>query len=160
MKKRNWRILNVLVVAALLATGTKVAFVHAQERGVAAAEPAAMKALDEFMTAFNARDGEAWAATLNYPHVRIAGGEVRVWQTAADYIADRDFEAFAQRFNWHHSEWTKRDVIQASADKVHIAVTFTRYDAENKPNAVFQSLYIVTNKDGHWGTQARSSFAP
>ena len=29
----------------------------------------AMAALDEFMLTFNSRDMEAWAATLNYPHV-------------------------------------------------------------------------------------------
>ena len=34
----------------------------------------AMLALDGFMLAFNARDPEAWAETLNYPHVRFASG--------------------------------------------------------------------------------------
>ena len=39
------------------------------------------------MTAFNARDSEAWAATLNYPHLRIASGELKVWQTEEEFAA-------------------------------------------------------------------------
>ena len=125
-----------------------------------AAEAAAMKSLDEYMASFNARDAEAWSKTLNYPHVRIASGQVRVWQTPEEYVSDFDFAAFAERERWHHSTWGKREVIQSSADKVHIAVTFTRYDAENKPVSSYESLYVVTLQGGHWGTQARSSFAP
>ena len=45
---------------------------------VDAAIEQAMQALDEFMLAFNRRDPEAWAATLNYPHVRFASGNVTV----------------------------------------------------------------------------------
>ena len=38
------------------------------------AETAAMQCLDAFMAAWNARDVAAWAATFNYPSVRIANG--------------------------------------------------------------------------------------
>ena len=38
---------------------------------------AAMRVLDDWMTAFNARDMQTWAATLNYPHVRFASGKSR-----------------------------------------------------------------------------------
>ena len=41
----------------------------------------AIAKVEEYMTAFNARDPMAWAATLNYPHLRIASAEVRVWET-------------------------------------------------------------------------------
>ena len=34
--------------------------------------------LDDYMAAFNARDEEAWAAMLHYPHVRIASGKVLI----------------------------------------------------------------------------------
>ena len=43
----------------------------------------AMQALDAFMLAFNARDPEAWAASLNYPHVRFASGTVTVRNSAS-----------------------------------------------------------------------------
>lgn len=41
-------------------------------------EKIGMQALDDFLTTFNSGDPMAWAATLNYPHVRLAGGKVQV----------------------------------------------------------------------------------
>lgn len=123
-------------------------------------ETAAMNALDEFMEAFNARDPKAWAATLNYPHVRIASGSLRVWETEKEFAGYMDFDVFAARFGWDHSAWDSREIVQAGKDKVHIAVQFSRYNADNEKIATYDSLYIVTRVDGHWGTQARSSFAP
>ena len=102
----------------------------------------------------------AWAATLNYPHVRIAGSEVKVWPTAKEYIEEFDFKRFADQSGWHHSAWDAKNVVQSSADKVHVAVTFTRYKADGTKIETYDSLYVVTKLNGHWGTQARSSFAP
>ena len=51
-------------------------------------------------------------------------------------------------------------VIQSSPDKVHFAVRFTRYNEAGGPLEVHHSLYLVTNVDGHWGIQVRSSFVP
>lgn len=111
------------------------------------------------MTAFNARDLPAWAAALNYPHVRFASNEVRTFNTAADFMQDmKDYQT--KLAPWHHSRWESMTVVQSGADKVHFAVTFVRYDVNNKEIGKFPSLYIVTRKNGHWGVQARSSFAP
>jgi hypothetical protein len=124
-----------------------------------AADGKARAAMEAFMTAFNARDAQAWAATLNYPHVRFASNDVRVYNTAADFT--REMSDYPKRLApWHHSRWESMKVIQSGPDKVHFAVTFVRYDANNKEIGKFPSLYIVTLKDAHWGVQARSSFAP
>jgi hypothetical protein len=123
------------------------------------AEVQARKTMDEFMTAFNARDPQAWAATLNYPHVRFASNEVRVYQTAEEFA--REMTDYPKRLApWHHSRWESMTVIQSGSDKVHFSVTFVRFDANDKEIGKFPSLYIVTLKNGHWGVQARSSFAP
>lgn len=119
----------------------------------------AMKVLDSFMTSFNARNMEEWSETLNYPHVRFAGSEVTVWDTKEEYSAIDIFERLAST-GWHHSAWLSRKVILVSENKVHISTIFQRYDENNNPLKQYQSLYIVTNKDGHWGVQARSSLAP
>ena len=119
----------------------------------------AMAALDEFMLSFNARDPQAWAASLNYPHVRFASGGVTVWQSAEEFAQTRAFESLS-RLGWDHSHWLSRDVTLASPDKVHVTTVFQRFNSDNQPIATYQSLYIVTNVDGHWGTQARSSLAP
>lgn len=124
------------------------------------AEQAALDSLDVYMEAFNARDPKAWAATLHYPHIRIASGDVRIWETEEDFAAYMDFEAFAERSGWHHSAWDAKEVIQSSKEKVHIAVQFTRYDKENNKLATYKSFYVQTYKNGKWATQLRSSFAP
>ena len=47
---------------------------------------------------------EAWAATLNYPHVRVANGGVTVWESAEEFAMGRSFENLA-RIGWDHSHW-------------------------------------------------------
>ena len=120
---------------------------------------AAMAAMDAFMLAFNAREPEAWAASLNYPHVRFASGGVRVWESAEEFAQQPLFEALP-RTGWDHSHWLTREVTLASPEKVHISTVFQRFNSDNEVIGTYQSLYIVTLVDGHWGTQARSSLAP
>ena len=117
----------------------------------------AMGAMDAFMLGFNARDPQAWAASLNYPHVRFASGGVTVWESAEEFAETRAFETLPQT-GWDHSHWLTRDVTLAA--KVHIATLFQRFNSDNEIIGTYQSLYIITNIDGHWGTQARSSLAP
>lgn len=119
----------------------------------------AMQVLDSFMTSFNARNMEEWSETLNYPHVRFAGSEVTLWNTKEEYSSIDIFERLSST-GWHHSAWLSRKVILVSKNKVHISTIFQRYDENNNPLKQYQSLYIITNKDGHWGVQARSSLAP
>ena len=119
----------------------------------------AMGVLDSFMTHFNERDMKKWSETLNYPHVRFAGGEVTVWDTKEEYSAIDIFDTLKST-GWHHSSWLSRKVILVSEKKVHISTIFQRYDENNNPLKQYQSLYIVTNLDGQWGIQARSSLAP
>jgi len=124
-----------------------------------AAIAGAMQALDEFMLHFNARDPAAWAGTLNYPHVRFASGTVTVWESAEEFAQTTAF-ARLPATGWDHSHWLSRDVALVSAGKVHVNTLFQRFNSANQPIGTYQSLYIVTLVDGHWGTQARSSLAP
>jgi hypothetical protein len=124
-------------------------------------ERQALAALDAFMATLNARDFAANAATLNFPHVRLASGRVRIWATAEEFAS-----AFPDRIRigfepgWARSAWDERTVIHSGPDKVHLAVRFSRYAADGTRLATYRSLWIVTCVDGHWGIQARSSFAP
>ena len=119
----------------------------------------AMGVLDEFMLAFNARDIDRWANTLNYPHVRFASGTVSVYEDA-DEFTDRPVFKMLSETGWEYSHWISRDVVLVSAGKVHIATTFQRFNEDHEPIGTYESLYIVTLVDGHWGIQARSSLAP
>jgi len=119
----------------------------------------AMGAMDAFMLGFNARDMDAWAASLNYPHVRFASGGVTVWDSAEEFKQRNPFESLGNS-GWDHSHWLTRDVTLASSGKVHIATVFQRFNSANEVIGTYESLYIITKVNGHWGTQARSSLAP
>ena len=127
----------------------------------AESERHALAALDAYMETLNAHEWAANAATLNYPHVRIAGAWVTIWDSAEEYAranavrVSRTFER-----GWHHSAFDEREIVDGSEDKVHIAVRFTRYDEQGAALATYPSFWIVTLVVGHWGVQARSTFAP
>jgi hypothetical protein len=114
--------------------------------------------LDAFMAAFNARDALAWSKTLHYPHVRFAGGEVRIWHTPEEYVADNDIRLL-EKTGWRYSRWNFRHLVHADADKLHFALQFTRYDDKDRPQGRHQALYVLTRQAGYWGVQARSSYA-
>src|SRR5262245_30624722 len=82
-----------------------------------AVEKKAMKVLDDFMTAFNAKDRKKQAATFNFPHVRIAGDKVTLYQKPEDFEKDRELEKYLDKVAWHHSKWDSRKVIQRSPKK-------------------------------------------
>ena len=122
----------------------------------------AMEALDAFMLAFNARDPEAWAASLNYPHVRFASGTVTVWNSASEFAENARSRSFVAlpRSGWDHSDWLTREVTLASENKVHFSTQFQRFNSANELLGTYSSLYIVTRVNDRWGAQARSSLAP
>ena len=118
---------------------------------------AAMKCLDEFMAAFNARDVEAFEATFNFPSVRIASNRLAIIEKGYHHSGMFDRGALK---GWHQSGWDRRNVIHAGPDKVHLDTRFTRYRADGSVIGEFDSVYVVTNENGHWGIKARSSYAP
>ena len=89
---------------------------------------AALAVLDRFMAALNAGDEEALLATLHFPHYRLAGGRMQIWDTPGPYLGDFYGRAGA---DWHHSAWDFRNLIAAGPAKVHLDVQFTRYRADN-----------------------------
>ncbi|MFI4975791.1 MAG: hypothetical protein ACHP84_14720 [Caulobacterales bacterium] len=117
----------------------------------------AMKCLDDFMAAFNARDIEAWSKTFNYPSVRFASNTMAIIEPG--YHTPEMFGRGALK-EWDHSAWERRKVIHAGPDKVHIDTRFTRYRADGSVIGGFDSIYVVTRENGHWGVKARSSYAP
>ncbi|MGA2953677.1 MAG: hypothetical protein ABSD80_15730 [Caulobacteraceae bacterium] len=118
---------------------------------------AAVKVLDDFMAAFNARDLAAWDRTFNFPSVRLASSRLVILQAG-----DHKPEMFSQGAlaDWHHSAWERRDVIHAGPDKVHFDTRFSRFRADGSVIGGFDSIYVVTCEAGHWGVKARSSYAP
>ena len=119
----------------------------------------ALNVMDQFLEAFNDRDIEAWSKTLNYPHVRFASGQVKVWKNRQAFASEANLKPLIDS-GWDHSRWLRREVVLSSQQKVHISTSFERYDKNNQAISTYDSLYIVTKKDDQWGIQARSSLAP
>ena len=119
---------------------------------------AALRCLDDFMTAFNARDLAAFAKTFNFPSVRFASNRMQLIE-GPEAFKPEGFYSGALK-DWHHSGWDRRVAIHAGPDKVHFDTRFTRYRADGSVIGHFNSIYVVTCEDGHWGVKARSSFAP
>ena len=88
----------------------------------------AMAMLDRHLVALNAGDAAGLSDTLHFPHYRLAGTRMQVWQTPDTYLAD--FLARAGE-GWHHTKWDFRNVIAASPNKVHVDLQFTRYRADD-----------------------------
>jgi len=125
-------------------------------------EAEAAKAIEAYFEGFNTRNQELYLNTLHFPHVRINDrGRVLIVQNASDLLPLDDLLAsLTKKEGWHHSTLDSVEVIHASEIKAHFKIEFSRYKADGSAYAVYKSIWIITKKDGHWGVQARSSYAP
>ncbi len=122
-----------------------------------AAVAAAMKCLDDFMTAFNARNIDAWQETFNFPSVRLASNTMVIIEPG---YHKPDMFSRGPLEEWDHSAWERREIIHSGPDKVHIDTRFSRFRKDGSVIGGFDSIYVVTCENGHWGVKARSSYAP
>jgi hypothetical protein len=118
-----------------------------------------LQALDRYLETWNSRNAQTWATSLNFPHVRPGPGAFELFKTPAQYVASVNFEQTLAT-GWHHSEWTTRRVLQVGDDKVHIAGSWLRYTADDRPMVGTSVTYIVTNQNGRWGVLSRFAAGP
>lgn len=118
---------------------------------------AAMQCLDNFIASMNAGDSNAHDDCFNFPSVRLASNTLVTFERGRDKAWVNKSGSFQ---DWARSAWEKRDILHASKDKVHINTRFVRYRADGSVLGAFDSIYIVTKQDDHWGIKIRSSFAP
>lgn len=120
---------------------------------------AGIAAAEAFIDAFNTQHHARLAATLNYPHVRLANGRFARIESAAEF--ERRSEQGAARLaeeGWHHSRIERIEVVHAGTDKVHLAMTVSRRREDGSVYNTFDTLWIATLVDEHWGIQFRSSY--
>jgi hypothetical protein len=117
---------------------------------------AALRVLDRHLAALNCGDAAALAQTLHFPHYRLAGGRMQIWERPDSYL--EDFHARAGN-GWHHSAWDFRNPISSGSDKVHLDVQFCRYRADGSVLGRYRSIWVVSFLDQRWAGQLRSSFA-
>ena len=118
----------------------------------------AMEAMDDYIAGLNHGDEQAVNDACNFPHVRLAGGKVVVWNNHGDYKLG-DFVARAGD-GWHHSHLGRAHADPCRQGQGPSEGEVQPLDARTaRCSAAFETIYIVTLQDGHWGIQARSSFA-
>ena len=124
-------------------------------------EAAAIKAYETFITTLNAGDTQAMFQVMHVPHIRISGSGVVIYKTRAEL--EREYmNGFLSRAGttWSHTEMDWVQALHSSESKVHLYLQWTRYDQDCNPIATHPALWIMTEIDGTWGAQCRSSFAP
>ena len=121
-------------------------------------EIAARKVVESFIEGYNKRDRDAILNTLQFPHIRIASGRVAVANDPSAYHTGLGY--LIKQEGWDRSTLDLAEIVQASNDKVHLKIEFSRYKAEGSKYVTHKALYVVTKVHDRWGIQFRSSFAP
>lgn len=159
--------LGLLVLAACAGAGAS----GSAGAGVipdAGRDAAVMAVLDRYMAALNDLDIEGHVSTYHFPHYRHASGRIVIWRDAEEAMPILGVPEAERRAalraalepDWQRSEWTRREIVQASDEKVHVVTRFERLRADGSLIRAFDSLYVLTRQDGRWGIKGRSSFAP
>jgi hypothetical protein len=115
---------------------------------------AASKAVEAFFAAWNAHDHDRLAATLHYPHVRVADGTVEIWRTAAEYLAGP--EPGRQR-TWFRTRVDDSQVVQVTATGANVTVRFSRLGRDGSVLSNDLGVFLAVRRDGAWKIQARST---
>ena len=118
---------------------------------------AALAVMDAHIAALNSREQSAIAATLHFPHIRLSGSALKIWETEDSYFAD--FLARAGG-DWHHSAFANIRLLHASASKVHLDAETRRFTVGDRLITSFRFLWVITDEGGRWAAKMRSSFAP
>ena len=118
-------------------------------------ESEARKPIDDFFAALNARDIERSRRTLHYPHIQIAGCDVNILESPADF--EINFQAMADS-GWTYSTLDSCNMRHFCDEKVHFELQLSMHQANDSRYATYQALWIVTRQDDAWGIQCRSIF--
>lgn len=119
----------------------------------------AREAVKFFIDTFNAQDHAQHAKALNYPHIRLANGRfarLESEQQFAEICAANESRLRSE--GWDHTVVRSLEIVHEGDDKVHIAITNDRCRADGTVYKSFETFWIATLMDGHWGIQFRSSY--
>lgn len=117
------------------------------------------KVLDDYMEAFNTGDVKRWCSVLHFPHVRIAGDKIMLWNNPEDFAKDNDLSLLTNKINWGYNKWEWRNMVQFGPGKIHFTVFISRYTVNDVLISSFESLYIIARINNRWAVQGRSSYA-
>lgn len=126
----------------------------AHGEGGAEAVRSAIDCVEAFTDRFNERDRDGMDARLHFPHVILAGEKLIVWDEPGQH-GDSFFKDLVAT-GWDRTTYRRKQVVLATARKVHLLVEYSRDDAAGHPISVHRNLWIVTFDAGRWGIKQRS----
>jgi hypothetical protein len=154
-KKTKWGKAAKVSLGVLGGLSVLMGYISAAGMKESEIETEARKPIDDFFAALNARDIEGTRRTLHYPHIQIAGNELSILGEPESFQID--FQSLAND-GWTYSTLDSCTMRQMCDEKVHFDVQLSMHAANDSRYATFQSLWIVTKKEGIWGIQCRSIF--
>jgi hypothetical protein len=119
--------------------------------GAAQNGAAARAAVNEYFAAVNRHDPTALAAVLHYPHVRIANATVELSRTPEAFQAGSDPGRVR---TWFETRLDRVEVVQASANGVNVAVTYSRRDRTGRVMSSYEAVLLAVQREGTWKIQA------
>ncbi len=93
-------------------------------------------------------------ATLHFPHL-FPGAPPVIWERAGS--APPDFFPRLVASGWAFSRYTKREILLATADRVHVLVEYDRCRTDGSVLSQQAAIWIVARIEGRWGIQVRSN---
>lgn len=124
-----------------------------------AIEKEVFEVLDQFLITFSAKAPVAHVSTLQFPHFRLVGGSMDIWETEEEGItANKSILENLSNSGWDKSIWVHREIINLSDDKVHVSTRFRHLRKDGSEIRYANSLCVLIKKDGRWGVKLRSSF--
>ena len=109
----------------------------------------------QFFRADSAQDAEGWAAVMSYPHVRVsARGRSTYFETPESYASNASWTE-REATGWVRSRGIEPVRLHASANKIHLAGGWTRFNIDDEPILSNRVTYVLTRLEGSWGIQAR-----
>ena len=108
-----------------------------------------------FFVADASQNGDAWAAVMSYPHVRVAAsGPTVYFATARDYADAADWTSRVAT-GWVRTRGRDPVRLHESPERIHLVGGWTRLDANDEPILKNRVTYILTKPGSSWGIQAR-----
>ena len=110
----------------------------------------AKNVVEGYIAALNGRSVPSLEIHLHFPHTRIMlNGESRSWDTAREYLDD--FQNRLKEDGWHSTELLNVDTEIISKKKCHTRISFKRLRRDGTSINIYQSLYVITEKNKSWG---------
>ena len=108
---------------------------------------------------FNKRNKEITIEYLHFPHIRLWENKFSIFEDAEAFLKGYDIQTEnLKKEGWDHTVTLEIKVVQSDESKVHLLLHQSRRNSDNVEYHNFHTLWIMTNIEGKWGIQFRSSF--